>query len=64
MTRWINSFDVHFENWGFELDRYYQEEFKDTKEVTIRIQKKKDKRANNHLQNITHKTKNWVTQPH
>jgi len=50
---------------------FYLEEFEDTKGV-IRIrkskkykqynsQKKKDKRINNDLQNITRKTKNWVT---
>jgi hypothetical protein len=48
-----------------------QEEFKDTKEaIRIRIlkknkqhngQKKKDKRTNNDLQNITHKTTDRVT---
>jgi hypothetical protein len=58
-------------NGKWEIFQLYQEEFEDTKGV-IRIrkskkdrqhngQKKKDKRTNNDLQNITQKTKDRVT---
>ena len=51
-------------------EKYYQEEFEDTKGVIRRCKtwtdrqhngQEKDKRTNNNLQNIAHKTKDRVT---
>ena len=54
------------------LEKIYRDQFKDSKGIIkirkskdrlcINGQKKKDKRTNNDLQNITQKTKDWATQ--